>query len=80
MQRSAYEAVQAGVPVVALERRVLKEVFEGAGMVFARDDAADVASCISYAVANHDDLAARTAEARDRLRVGSESVRKVLSD
>lgn len=78
MQRSAYEAVQAAVPVVAVDRRVLRQVFENAGVVFARPDPEDLAGAIRRALADRDDLAAATAEARARLRDGSEVVKQVL--
>lgn len=78
MQRSAYEAVHAGVPVVAVDRRVLREVFEGAGAVFAPADAGDLARVIRLALGDRDSLAAGTAMARERLQEGSEVVKQVL--
>lgn len=78
MQRSAYEAVQAGVPVVAVDRRVLRDVFDGAGAVFARPEPGDLARVIRLALADREALAAGTAEARKRLQDGSEVVKQVL--
>jgi glycosyltransferase involved in cell wall biosynthesis len=78
MQRSAYEAVYSGIPVVALERRVLRDVFDGAGVVFAQDNAVDLARALNYSLEHRDRLSAETEEARSRLRSGSEVVKQVL--
>jgi hypothetical protein len=78
MQRSAYEAVHAGVPVVALDRRVLREAFHDGGAVFARADADDIARAVTEALEHRAQLAADTARARARLREGSEVVKQVL--
>src|SRR5438270_2949845 len=71
MQRSAYEAVQAAVPVVALDRRVLRETMDGGGCVFASADPDEIARAIRYAVANREELSGLTARSRERFRAGS---------
>lgn len=78
MQRSAYEAIEAGVPVVALDRRVLRETMDGGGAVFASADPADVAGAIRYALAHRDELASLTTRSRERFREGSEIAKQVL--
>ncbi|TMM13778.1 MAG: glycosyltransferase family 4 protein [Actinobacteria bacterium] len=78
MQRSAYEAIEAAVPVVALDRRVLRETMDGGGAVFASAEPGEVARAIRYALAHRDELARLTARSRERFREGSEVVKQVL--
>lgn len=78
MQRSAYEAIDAGVPVVAVDRRVLRQTMEGGGAVFAAGEAGDLARAITHALVHRDELAAQTALGRERFREGSEVVKQVL--
>jgi glycosyltransferase involved in cell wall biosynthesis len=78
MQRSAYEAVEAGVPVVALDRRVLRETMDGGGAVFAPADPDRIAAAVRYALDRRDELAGQTARSRARFREGSEVVKQVL--
>jgi glycosyltransferase involved in cell wall biosynthesis len=78
MQRSAYESIQAGVPVVALERRVLRETFEGGGVVFAQSRASDLAEALLYAKEHRAELVDQTEVSRSRMREGSEVVKEIL--
>lgn len=78
MQRSAYESIQAGVPVVALERRVLREAFEGGGVVFALGEASDLAEALLYTREHRSELVEQTEVSRSRMREGSEVVKEIL--
>lgn len=78
MQRSAYEAVHAGVPVVAVDRRVLRQVFDGGGAVFAAPEPDDIARAVRYAVEHRDQLSEETRRSRERMKSDSEVVKKVL--
>jgi glycosyltransferase involved in cell wall biosynthesis len=78
MQRSAYEAIQAEVPVVALNRRVLRDAFEGGGVIFAKEGAPGVAQALLYAKEHRDELAALTEVSRSRMREGSEVAKEFL--
>lgn len=78
MQRSAYEAVTAGVPVVALDRRVLRENFDGAGAVFSLAEPDAIRDAIRYAVQHRTELADATQLARQRMQAGSDVVKEIL--
>ncbi|HET9733613.1 MAG TPA: glycosyltransferase [Acidimicrobiales bacterium] len=78
MQRSAYEAVGAGVPVVALDRRVLRQLFDGGGALFAAPEPHDIARAVREALEHRDRLSEETSRSRQRMKAESEIVKEAL--
>ncbi len=66
MQRSAYEAVELGIPIVCSDTRVLREAFEGAA-VFVAPDGESIAAGVRKLLATRDSLAAGASAVLDRM-------------
>jgi len=79
MQRAAYEAVEAGIPVVCSDTHVLREALDGAG-VFCRNDAESIAAGIRAAVGIDPRSAARAARTvRSRLAASVDDARTAIA-